>query len=60
MKITYETTTTLNQEQLFSIMKEYLEKKTDKRLANFSWKDTDAGMTCTLEFCSETKELNDE
>lgn len=60
MKLTFETKTVLNQEQLFAIMRDYFEKKADKQLANFSWEETDAGMTCELVFCAETKEINNE
>lgn len=57
MKITYETTATLAQEQIFCLMKESIEKKTGRHLANIYWDDSDAGMTCKLVFCVETEEL---
>ena len=44
MKITYQVTATLNREQLFSILKESIEKKTNKKLANFHWDESDDGI----------------
>jgi len=57
MKITYQTSAVLDREQMFLVFKEFIEKKTGKRLANIGYEDTDDGMTCQLNFCYETEEL---
>ena len=60
MKIEFETSAKLNQDQLFSIIKEGIEKKTGKQLCNIYWNETDGGMTCELMFRNEitTLEMN--
>ena len=57
MKLTYETTATLDMGQLFSIIKESIEAKTGKMLANIYWDETDQGMTAKLMFRHEEVDL---
>jgi hypothetical protein len=59
MKLTYETTAQLNPDQLFEIIKEYVEKMTGKMLCNICWSESDAGTSANLVFRDETVELKD-
>ena len=56
MKIQFQTTAILNRDQLFIILKEYIERNTDKKLANIYWNESDSGMYCELIFCNEEVE----
>ena len=58
MKINYEVSVTLDREQLFALIKDSIEKKTGKRLANIMWYYTDNSViSCQLVFCDECVEL---
>jgi hypothetical protein len=55
MKIAYETIAELTNEDTFQIMKEFIEQKTGKKLANIKWFTNGA---CQLVFCNETVDLD--
>lgn len=57
MKINYEVSTVLNKDQLFALIKESIEKKTDKRLENILWYKSDSDLSCRLTFCDESVEI---
>jgi hypothetical protein len=59
MKIDYQIAAELNQEQIFAIMRESIEKKTGKQLANIYWNESDAGVSCKLIFRDEPAELKE-
>ena len=57
MKITYQTTATLNQDQIFALMKEIVDSKTNKDLCNIYWVLGDNGISCKLLFSNKDEEL---
>lgn len=55
MKITYETKAIVDKDTLFTMIKQAVESKTGKNLANIEWHLDRAGeVRCTLNFCNET------
>jgi len=58
MKLTYDTTATLDDAQLFEIIREYVETRAGKRLCNIYWDTSDAGVIAKLLFVQETVQLN--
>lgn len=58
MKITFETTATLDEIDLFTIIKKYIENKTNKKLAYINWDETVSGeVVANLNFCVECVDL---
>ena len=57
MKISYKTTATLGKEEIYFIIRQYIESKTNKRLIAIDFNDSDDGIQCELVFCEETAEL---
>jgi len=57
MKLIYQTTTNLDNDQLFLIIKERIEAKSGKLLANICWSEIDGRVTAKLAFRSENVEL---
>jgi hypothetical protein len=53
MNITYETTAELNPDDLYSLVKEYIEKKTGKKINNIYFSESDTGTSAKVVFCKE-------
>jgi len=57
MKITYEATTELNPDDLYSLVKEYIEKATGKNITNIYFSESDiGGISAKVVFSKKTVE----